>query len=327
MNPRSLHTALLSATLVLFLACLAPATVAHGATASANVASSKAALDKALAEHQEARLAVDESRRQVDAASARLNRLIANQNRVQQRLNAQAVATYRTGEVSFVTLLTGAATYDSFVNRWLFLLRFNRQSAATLGEIKTARRRSAQSARDLLPVQTRASARLRALDSTVARARKDLSTSSTALAEYQRRTAEAASRAADTSASRSVAPPTPAPSRSVAPAPSQRPTVERVRATDSQGWRSARVSNYGPGSYGRRTANGTVVTADSMIVAHKTMRFGTLIEFSYGGRRAVAVVADRGPYIAGRQFDLGPGTARTLGLNGVYTVQYRVVGR
>jgi rare lipoprotein A (peptidoglycan hydrolase) len=64
-----------------------------------------------------------------------------------------------------------------------------------------------------------------------------------------------------------------------------------------------------------------------MIVAHKTLPFGTLVEFEYGGRRAVAVVADRGPYVAGREFDLGPGVARTLGLNGVYTVQYRIVGR
>ena len=74
-------------------------------------------------------------------------------------------------------------------------------------------------------------------------------------------------------------------------------------------------------------ANGEVLTPDSMVVAHMTLPFGTLVEFKYNGRRAVATVSDRGPFYAGREFDLGPGIARVLGFEGVHTVQYRIIGR
>jgi len=105
----------------------------------------------------------------------------------------------------------------------------------------------------------------------------------------------------------------------------------RVAAAVSQpsastsGWNSARVSWYGPGFYGNTMAGGGTLTTSSMVVAHRSMRFGTVIEFSYQGRTCVAVVQDRGPYVSGRTFDLGPGTAQALGFSGVGTVQWRIV--
>jgi rare lipoprotein A (peptidoglycan hydrolase) len=90
-------------------------------------------------------------------------------------------------------------------------------------------------------------------------------------------------------------------------------------------WKTARVSWYGPGFYGNTMAGGGTLTTTSMVVAHRSMAFGTRIEFEYGGRTCVAVVRDRGPYIAGRTFDLGPGTAQALGFGGVGTVRYRVL--
>ena len=65
----------------------------------------------------------------------------------------------------------------------------------------------------------------------------------------------------------------------------------------------------------------------SMMVAHRTLPFGTLVEFEYNGKRAVASVEDRGPHVEGRMWDLGPGVVRVLGLAGVDEVRYRVVGR
>jgi len=64
-----------------------------------------------------------------------------------------------------------------------------------------------------------------------------------------------------------------------------------------------------------------------MVVAHKTLPFGTLIEFEYQGKRAVARVADRGPHSAGRDFDLGPGVIRVLDFSGVHNVKYRIIKR
>jgi len=102
------------------------------------------------------------------------------------------------------------------------------------------------------------------------------------------------------------------------------PAAKRPSPSTS-GWRSARVSWYGPGFYGNTMAGGGKLTTTSMVVAHKSMRFGTKIEFSYKGRTCVAVVRDRGPYVSGRVFDLGPGTAKALGFSGVGTVKWRIV--
>ncbi len=112
--------------------------------------------------------------------------------------------------------------------------------------------------------------------------------------------------------------PTPAP-RAETPAPS--------RAADTTGWQSARASWYGPGFYGRTTASGAVLTENMMNVAHRTLPFGTKVQFEYNGRTVTAVVNDRGPHIAGRVWDLGPGTAKALGFGGVATVNYRILGR
>jgi len=112
-----------------------------------------------------------------------------------------------------------------------------------------------------------------------------------------------------------------------AKATAKRATAASSRSASTAGWSSARVSWYGPGFYGRRTANGTVLTPSSMVVAHRSLPFGTRIEFAYGGRTVVGVVADRGPFVGGRTFDLGPGVAQALGFGGVHTVQYRILGK
>jgi len=91
------------------------------------------------------------------------------------------------------------------------------------------------------------------------------------------------------------------------------------------GWKRSRVSWYGPGLYGNGMAGGGKLRRNSMVVAHRTMKFGTKIQFRYHGRTVVAVVKDRGPYISGRTFDLGPGTAKALHFDGVGNVKWRIV--
>ena len=91
------------------------------------------------------------------------------------------------------------------------------------------------------------------------------------------------------------------------------------------GWKRVFVSWYGPGFIGNHMANGEVLTSTSMIVAHKTLPFGTKVEINYNGKTALAVVKDRGPFIPGREFDLGPGIAKALGFSGVHFVNYRIV--
>jgi len=93
----------------------------------------------------------------------------------------------------------------------------------------------------------------------------------------------------------------------------------------SGGWNSARVSWYGPSLYGNPTASGATLVQGMMNFAHRSMDFGTRIEFEYQGRTCVATCNDRGPFVGGRTFDLGPGTATALGFSGVGTVRYQIL--
>ena len=76
------------------------------------------------------------------------------------------------------------------------------------------------------------------------------------------------------------------------------------------------ASAYGPGLYGRRTANGQILTAATVGVAHRTLPFGTLLEVSIPGHPAIrARVIDRGPYGLGSTLDLTEATIKRMGFS------------
>jgi hypothetical protein len=95
-------------------------------------------------------------------------------------------------------------------------------------------------------------------------------------------------------------------------------------------WRASRVSFYGPGFYcvsnrvkaclpqlgrparAKLTACGFLFTRTVVGVAHRTLPCGTLVAFTYSGRTVIAPVIDRGPYVAGRVWDLSGGLCVAL---------------
>ena len=92
---------------------------------------------------------------------------------------------------------------------------------------------------------------------------------------------------------------------------------------------------YGPGFYGARTACGQRYSRYILGVAHRTLPCGTLVQFRWHGRTAIAPVFDRGPYgPRAYVFDWSAGLAcevfKPKGMrNGCFTranVAYRVVG-
>ena len=91
------------------------------------------------------------------------------------------------------------------------------------------------------------------------------------------------------------------------------------------GWQTAKASWYGPGFYGGQTADGTTFTATSLLVANQTLPLGTKVAISYGGRTVIVPVQDRGPYVAGRDFDLSAGLANALGFSGVQYIRWAIV--
>jgi rare lipoprotein A len=79
-------------------------------------------------------------------------------------------------------------------------------------------------------------------------------------------------------------------------------------------YRLAGASWYGGGG---GLACGGWLTASTLGVANKTLPCGTLVTLRYGGHEVRVPVVDRGPYVAGRDFDLTEATKRALGFKGV----------
>jgi hypothetical protein len=75
-------------------------------------------------------------------------------------------------------------------------------------------------------------------------------------------------------------------------------------------YRLAQVSWYGGGG---KLACGGELTSTTMGVANKTLPCGTLVTLRYDGRTVRVPVLDRGPYVAGREFDLTQATKQALG--------------
>jgi rare lipoprotein A len=97
-----------------------------------------------------------------------------------------------------------------------------------------------------------------------------------------------------------------------------RGAVSEARRVSS--YRLAGASYYGPGLYGNGVACGGTLLPGTLGVAHKTLPCGTRVKLRYHGRSLTVPVIDRGPYVAGRDYDLTEATKLRLGFPGVGTV-------
>jgi rare lipoprotein A len=82
-------------------------------------------------------------------------------------------------------------------------------------------------------------------------------------------------------------------------------------------YREAAASYYGPGLYGGGLACGGTLEPGTLGVASKTLPCGAKVKFLYRGESITVPVVDRGPYVAGRDFDLTAATRERLGFPGV----------
>src|ERR1700689_909767 len=90
------------------------------------------------------------------------------------------------------------------------------------------------------------------------------------------------------------------------------PGRSAARSVDSGGgaFHPAEASWYGGGG---SLACGGTLTSSTLGVANKTLPCGTWIVLRYHGRSVQVQVIDRGPFVAGREFDLTEATKRALG--------------
>ncbi len=88
-------------------------------------------------------------------------------------------------------------------------------------------------------------------------------------------------------------------------------------------WTPAKSSWYGPGFHGRKTASGRIYDQHKPTVAHKTLPLGSLVQLRANGRILLAVVTDRGPFVAGRDIDVSMYIKQQLGLNDLDHLELR----
>jgi rare lipoprotein A len=89
-----------------------------------------------------------------------------------------------------------------------------------------------------------------------------------------------------------------------------------AQADEVPAWtQNGKVSWYGPGFQGRRTANGEIFDTNEMTMAHRSLAFGSKVRVTNldNGRSIVVRVNDRGPYVGGRIADLSHAAASRLG--------------
>ncbi len=118
------------------------------------------------------------------------------------------------------------------------------------------------------------------------------------------------------------------------PGPRARPRVgqpvPRAAVVRKNPWRfDPDISWYGPGFYGSGTACGQKYTRELLGVAHRTLPCGTLVSFRNpaNGRTVTVPVIDRGPYVAGRTWDLSRALCERLDHCYTGTIEWRLAGR
>jgi rare lipoprotein A len=111
------------------------------------------------------------------------------------------------------------------------------------------------------------------------------------------------------------------------PAPAPVPSLSPSPATGTPGWLDARAASYGVGDglMGSPMACGGVLDDTVPAVAHLSLPCGTKLLIRVGGIVTPATVLDRGPYVAGLTFDLGPAVCRALNAcDGITSIQWQV---
>jgi len=132
--------------------------------------------------------------------------------------------------------------------------------------------------------------------------------------------------------SRIVAP-TPEPTPQPTPARMAAVPIEITAVPAAASGSAVTVSWYGPGFYENRLpcwqwlkAQGLPIQflPDTWGVAHKSLPCGTMVTLTHGANTVTVPVVDRGPYIAGREFDLSPRVKAELGCTDLCTVVMQI---
>lgn len=296
--------------------CVPPLTAT--ASPADQVAADRKALDAAVKEYSGGQNRINEIQEEINSNNEKLDTTLELELEAQTALLNRLEGIYRDGDAGFLDALFGAQSINEFFSRWDLFTRISEADARLLSDLETARRQIEASANSLMEKQVEILEENEKLQKRMQAAQAQFASSEKLLADYNKRIkaerARAINHARKSNSSVSVA--------------SGSEGNSMSSSSSSNAWKTSLASHYSLtfGSSGKaRGASGKSITPRSMMVAHKSLPFGTKIEFEYKGRFAVASVEDRGPYSGNREWDLGPGTARSLNFKGVGNVKWRIL--
>src|SRR6185437_2280563 len=112
--------------------------------------------------------------------------------------------------------------------------------------------------------------------------------------------------------------PPPAPGSGTAPRASRRPAPPAAVAPPAGTVETGVASWYGKPYDGRQAADGEIYNMETMVAAHRTLPFQTMVRVrNVKNDKTVDVrIIDRGPFVAGRIIDLSHAAARAIDLIG-----------
>jgi rare lipoprotein A (peptidoglycan hydrolase) len=91
----------------------------------------------------------------------------------------------------------------------------------------------------------------------------------------------------------------------------------------SGNWYHALAAPYIATAKPKRGACGVVIGPRTMGVANPVLPCGVKIYIQYGGKEVLTQVIDRGPDVPGREFDVTRALAKTIGLAGTRSINWR----
>jgi rare lipoprotein A (peptidoglycan hydrolase) len=315
----------------------APGTLAQQtATARARLGAMQNELGSTLSQYDAATAQLSQIRAQIAANRHALTALDASIARGQQHLAAEALFLYRTDGNGFAEALLSAGSLDQFTSRLFSLTRLASLDAEMLGQT----RRDRIAATRLATVLADRERRQAALVAQVSARR----TKAQAALDAQQSYADSLAKPVSAALQKEQAAPstpvkdTPAPPSTSSHAVTHATVAGRsgtyaVLTSDPKSYVPAglkftgKATWYGNSRPNMHTSSGRAFDERDFTCAHKSLPFGTRIAVSYGGRKVIVVVTDRGPYGKGRVIDLSRHAAEVIGLEsaGVGAVHCEVV--
>jgi rare lipoprotein A (peptidoglycan hydrolase) len=86
---------------------------------------------------------------------------------------------------------------------------------------------------------------------------------------------------------------------------------------------TALAAPYTPSTKVHKSACGVEIGPTTPGVAHPVLPCGVKVYIKFGGKQVLTQVIDRGHTVPGRDFDVTQALAKTLGLQGTQTIQWR----